>query len=120
MSEKFFFLQVEYFIHLICLFLFIIESIKADTLSCQISVPSSVTSQKLDNIICIGESGFAYSNFATFSNGSLIIESSKDSGTVEREFYGITKEGTPYFKGNQYHMSLKAANGDLEKKQKIL
>ena len=115
MSEKFFFLQVEYFIHLICLFLFIIESIKADTLSCQISVPSSVTSQKLDNIICIGESGFAYSNFATFSNGSLIIESSKDSGTVEREFYGITKEGTPYFKENQYHMSLNAANGDFRK-----
>ena len=115
MSEKFFFCQIEYFIHLICLFLFIIESIKTDTLSCQISVPSSVTSQKLDNIICIGESGFAYSNFATFSNGSLIIESSKDSGTVEREFYGITKEGTPYFKGNQYHLSLNAANGDFRK-----
>ena len=115
MSQNFSFLQIKYFIHLTYLFSFLIEFIKAATLSCQISVPNSVISQKLDNIICIGESGFAYSNFATFSNGSLIIESSKDSGTVEREFYGITKEGNPYFKDNQYHMSLNADNGDFRK-----
>ena len=76
----------------IIIFFFLVLNLIIKILSqdCKIEVPSSVTSQKLDNIICLGDSGFAYSNFATFSNGSLVIESSKDSGTDERIFYGIT------------------------------
>ena len=62
-----------------------------------IDATSSVTSQKLDNIIYLGDSGFAYSNFATFSNGSLVIESSEDKGSTTRIFYGITKDGNPLF-----------------------
>ena len=71
-----------------------------------IELPSSVKSQKLDNIIYLGGSGFAYSNFATFSNGSLVIESSEDKGSTTRIFYGITKEGKPLFKDNNYFLSL--------------
>ena len=63
--------------------------IKVSSLTCKINVPNDITTQKLDNIICIGDSGFSYSNFAMFSDGSIIIESSKDS-SEERVFYGIT------------------------------
>ena len=69
--------------------------------SCKITVPESVTSQKLNNLICIGTINFKYPNFATFSNGSLIIETSEGIGS-ERVFYGITKEGKPLFANNQY------------------
>ena len=69
--------------------------------SCKITVPESVTSQKLNNLICIGTINFKYPNFATFSNGSLIIETSEGMGS-ERVFYGITKEGKPLFANNQY------------------
>ena len=70
----------------------------------------SVTSQKLDNIIYLGSSGFAYSNFATFSNGSLVIESSEDKGSTTRIFYGITKDGNPLFESNNYFLSLSVAD----------
>ena len=71
-----------------------------------IDATSSVTSQKLDNIIYLGSSGFAYSNFATFSNGSLVIESSEDKGSTARIFYGITRDGNPLFESNNYFLSL--------------
>ena len=80
-----------------------------------IDATSSVTSQKLDNIIYLGGSGFAYSNFATFSNGSLVIESSEDKGSTTRIFYGITKEGKPLFKNNDYFLSL-TVNDDYKRK----
>ena len=102
-------------IYLIYLFLVFNQIIKISTLSCSIAVPDSVTSQQLNNIICIGPSGSANVNFAEFSDGSLIIESSKDSGTIQRYFYGITKQGTPYFPNNQYHMSLFASSGKYRK-----
>ena len=93
----------------IIIFFFLVLNIIIKILSqnCKIEVPSSVMSQKLDNIICLGDSGFAYSNFATFSNGSLVIESSKDAGTDERIFYGITSDGKPLFeKNSNYFLSL--------------
>ena len=106
MNEK-----ISYLINLINLLLFINQiAISSSALSCKISVPDTVTSQKLNNIICIGPSGFTYSNFATFSDGSLIVECSKDVGTIRRSFYGITLDGKPYFKNNQYHMSLNSNN----------
>ena len=81
--------------------LFFIYFFEVNSSSCKITVPESVTSQKLNNLICIGTINFKYPNFATFSNGSLIIETSKDSNP-ERVFYGITKEGKPLFANNQY------------------
>ena len=80
-----------------------------------IDSPSSVTSQKLDNIIYLGSSGFAYSNFATFSNGSLVIESSEDKGSTARIFYGITRDGNPLFESNNYFLSLSVAD-DYQRK----
>ena len=77
-------------------------------LNCEISVPDNINTQKLDHIICLGTSGFTFPNFGTFSDGSLIVETSRDLGTVDRSFYGITVDGKPYFSNNQYHMSLKS------------
>ena len=105
----------KYSIKNVYLILFLIQFLNAEIPSCKISVPSTVSSQRLNNIICLGNSGFAYSNFATFLNGSLIVESSKDKGTEERIFYGITKEGTPYFQNSQYFISFNASNGDNRK-----
>ena len=75
-----------------------------------IDATSSVTSQKLDNIIYLGSRGFAYSNFATFSNGSLVIESSEDKGSNIRIFYGITRDGNPLFESNNYFLSLRVVD----------
>ena len=68
----------------------------------EITVPSFVTSKKLNNIIYIGSNGFVYPNLATFSNGSLVIETSKDEESRERIFFGITKEGNPLFSNNNF------------------
>ena len=102
-------------INLISLFILINQIIKISTLTGKITVPESITSQKLNNIICIGPSGFANLNLATFSDGSLIVETSKDSQSLLRYFYGITKEGKPYFDNIQYHMSLNAPSGVYRK-----
>ena len=114
MVEKFLY-HFKNAIHLISLFLLTSQIIKISTLSCKITVPEAITSQQLNNIICIGSSGFANLNLATFSNGSLIVEASKDSQTILRYFYGITKEGKPYFDNVQYHMSLYAPSGVYRK-----
>ena len=111
MNEK-----ISYLINLINLLLLINQiAISSSAFSCKISVPDTVTTQKLNNIICIGASGFTYSNFATFSDGSLLVECSKDSETIRRSFYGITYDGKPYFKNNQYHMSLNSNAGCYRK-----
>ena len=87
-------------------------------LDCRISVPDTNITQKLNNIICLGESYSTYINFASFSNGSLIIESSKDNEETNRAFYGITFDGKPYFKNNQYFSSLNAQPGIYRKESK--
>ena len=84
-----------------------------------IEFPSLVTSQKLTNIIRLGGSGFVYSNFATFSNMSLVIESSKDSSSPTRIFYGITKEGTPLFENNNFFLSF-IADGERKDYENVI
>ena len=62
MTEK-----IDNLINLINLLLLINQiAISLSAYSCKISVPDTVTSQKLNNIICIGASGFTYPNFAAF------------------------------------------------------
>ena len=87
---------------------------------CHISVPDSITSQKLNNIICIGGSYSTYINFANFSNASLIIESSKDTSDTNRAFYGITADGKPYFKNNNYFLNIDAKSGKREESENFI
>ena len=107
MFEKLYFRQK--FLYLINFLLIINQLTKVSSQDCEIRVPDSVTSQKLDKIICIGPSGFANPNFGLFSNGSLIIESSKSN---QRAFYGITQEGKPYFENNEYSIFFNASSGE--------
>ena len=74
--------------------------IVSQTLNCKISVPEGITSQQLNNIICIGISTSSNPNLGTFSDGSLIVETSRDTGSLNRYFYGLTKDGRSYFKSD--------------------
>ena len=105
MEEKFIY-QNKHAIFAFILLILINKIIDVSTLSCDISAPDSIVSQKLNNIICIGPIDFANVNLANFSDGSLVVESSKDiNGSNQRFFYGITKEGKPYFDNDQYLIS---------------
>ena len=97
--------QNKYSFYLNKYFSFIFYFFKVLSLIYLITVPSFVTSKKLNNIIYIGSNGFVYPNLATFSNGSLVIETSKDEKSYERVFFGITKEGNPLFSKNNFIIS---------------
>ena len=45
--------------------------------------------QFLNNIFWIGEENYRYVNFALFSNGDMIIETTNNPGTTKRIFYGM-------------------------------
>ena len=47
-------------------------------------------------ITTIGDKDFRYVNFATFSNGDMIVETMSDKSS-KRMFYGINSEGRPLF-----------------------
>ena len=60
-----------------------------------------VKTQRLNNIIWIGDKYFRYINLITYSNGDLIVETSSTEGTSKRMFYGIKKNGRSFFKGDK-------------------
>ena len=60
-----------------------------------------VKTQRLNNIIWIGDKYFRYINLVTYSNGDLIVETSSTEGTSKRMFYGIKKNGRSFFKGDK-------------------
>ena len=95
----------KYSFYFIKFFYFIIYFLKIISIIYEITLSNNVISQKLNNIIYIGTNGFVYPNFATFSNGSLVIETSKDEKSYERVFFGITKEGNPLFSNNNFIIS---------------
>ena len=98
MEENFFYFNRSFlFIIIIMLQTYQIIS---QTLGCKISVPEGITSQQLNNIICIGISTSSNPNLETFSDGSLIVETSRDTGSLNRYFYGLTKDGRSYFKSD--------------------
>ena len=65
-----------------------------------------IKTQWLNNIIWIGNNDFKYVNLASNSNGDLIIETTSNPSSPERKFYGLKRDGQPYFKNNQYINSL--------------
>ena len=108
MKEKFLY-HNNISIYAIILFLLINDTIK-------ISTSETINSQKLNSKIFIGPSCFANINLVSFTNGALIVESSSDLGSNERYFYGITKEGKPYFENNKYILSLHSQSGIYRRK----
>ena len=67
----------------------------------------------LDNIIQIGDINFRYINFASYSNGDMIVETTAFPGDDKRMFYAIKLNGRPFFNSGPgteetYHYSIKA------------
>ena len=82
------------------------------TNNCLISNNTIITSQWLNNIICIGDDDFRYINFAKFENGDMIVETTAIPDLPKRMFYGITKDGEPLFKNGQYHATIEISGQD--------
>ena len=68
-----------------------------DTNICQIK-DSTIKTQWLNNIRVFGDDGFRYVRFASYSNGDMIIETTRYPGTTKRMFYGLKQNGRPFFK----------------------
>ena len=96
-------LKTSLFMNMVYL-LFIINQINAN--DCLISNVTKITTQWLNNIICIGEENFRYVNFATFSNGDMIVETTAIPDSPKRMFYGISNNGEPFFDNQQYHATI--------------
>ena len=51
----------------------------------------------INNIIELGGAGFRFSHFSLNSQGDMIIDTTAFPGNNERRFYGLKKNGRPYF-----------------------
>ena len=70
-----------------------------------------IKTQWLNNIIRIGDINFRYVNFANYSNGDMIVETTACLGSSKRMFYGIKTNGRAFFSNNSetkktYYFSL--------------
>ena len=97
-------LKINYLIKSIVI-LIIIDCINSN--DCFISNSTTIISQWLNNIICLGDQGLKYINIATYSNQSLIVEATSNPDSPYRVFYGIKKNGEPFFNDSQYHFQIK-------------
>ena len=94
-------LELHIILKFICI-LHMINLIKSD--DCFITNKTKITSQWLNNIICLGDKNLKYINFATFSNGDMVVEATSNVDSLnKRIFYGIKIDGKPFFKNGQYH-----------------
>ena len=57
-----------------------------------------IKTQWFDNILPVSNYNFTYVDIITMSNGDLLIETSSYPSQNKRIFYGIKKNGRPYFK----------------------
>ena len=76
-----------------------------------------VKTQWLNNIIWVGDKDFIYINFANNSNGDMVIETTSYPSSEKRIFYGIKKDGNPFFKDNNFFNSINVSDqaGNREK-----
>ena len=54
-------------------------------------------SERIDNIIQLAEINFRYNHFSLNSKGDMIIDTTAYPGNNERKFFGLKKNGRPYF-----------------------
>ena len=83
-----------YYINIINLIL-LINPLLAD--DCIIKNQTNIDSKWLNGIICIGDSGYRYVNFATLSNNDLIVEITALPGNDQRLFYRLDTNGNQYY-----------------------
>ena len=70
-----------------------------NTSECEIANPI-IKTQWLNNIINFGEKDYRYLTFGTYLNGDMIIETTANPKSKKRIFYGLKKNGRPFFKNN--------------------
>ena len=76
--------------------------------------------QFLNNIIWIGEENYRYVNFAMFSNGDMIIETTNIPGTKKRIFYGMKKDGRElFYKDNNWRYNYTMEGEDIRYEAEI-
>ena len=63
---------------------------------CQVN-NTIIKTQWLNNIITIGNTSFRYINFASYSNGDMVVETTQYPQNSYRMFYGLKKNGRPLF-----------------------
>ena len=61
-----------------------------------------IKTQWLTNIIQIGDLNFRYINFASYSNGDMIVETTAFPASPARMFFGLQSNGHPFFEGNNH------------------
>ena len=83
-----------YYANIIIIFLLIIPLLADD---CIIKNQTIIESKWLNDIICIGDNGYRYVNFATLSNNDMIIEITALPGNDQRLFYRMDSKGNQYF-----------------------
>ena len=54
--------------------------------------------QMINNIIYIGNISYRYMNFASYSNGDMVVETTCYPENIGRMFYGLKSNGRPFFK----------------------
>ena len=80
-----------------------------------------IKTQWLTNIIWIGEKNSRFINFANYSNGDMVIETSSNPGNNKRFFFGLKADGNYLFEEEGNHqliLNVKDSNGnDINKRQ---
>ena len=71
----------------------IFNTIKAET-----SQTSINKDQKITRIINIGDLNYRYMDFASYSNGDMVVETTSFPQERRRMFYGLKTNGRPFFK----------------------
>ena len=102
-------LKLNFIFHLLYFYLKI-SLIQAN--DCLISNNTIITSQWLNNIICIGDNDYKYVNFANFANGDMVVEITSMPEALKRYFFGIKGDGKPLFKNGKYHASIEVSGQD--------
>ena len=64
---------------------------------------SIIKTQWLNNIIQIGPLNYRYINFASYSNGDMVVETTSYPAAPKRYFYGLKNDGRPFFTDKTTH-----------------
>ena len=71
-----------------------------DSKVCQVN-NTIIKTQWLNNIITLGNMPYRYINFASYSNGDMVVETTQYPQNAYRLFYGLKKNGRPLFIDNE-------------------
>ena len=56
-----------------------------------------VKPQEITSVVWIGDKDFRYVNFANYSNGDMVVETTAKPASSNRMFYGLKQNGDYFF-----------------------